>query len=133
MAAAVNAGVMMTRQWSVFAVVILSGVGLLGPSSARAHAFLDHAEPRVGSTVNTAPAVMSLTFTEPVESGFCRVEVRDAHGQKVSAGALEHPQPETLRLPLPPLPRGDYTVQWAVTSVDTHQTKGSFDFTVSAP
>jgi len=113
--------------------LILLGVGLFGPPRAYAHAFLDHAEPRVGSTVKAAPAAVSLTFTEPVEATFCRVDVQDAHSQRISAGALEHPQPEELRLPLPSLTPGDYTVHWVVISVDTHRTEGRFEFTVSAP
>ncbi len=117
----------------VFALLSLTGVGLLGPSRASAHAFLDAAEPRVGSTVKAAPAAVSLRFTEPVEANFCRVELRDARDQKVVAGTLEHPKPDELRLPLPALPPGGYTVHWAVTSVDTHQTEGTFQFTVSAP
>jgi methionine-rich copper-binding protein CopC len=59
--------------------------------------------------------------------------VLDAHGQAIATGVLEHPKPDELRLPLPPLSAGDYTVHWAVTSVDTHQTEGRFEFTVSAP
>ena len=110
---------------------ILGGVGLCGPPAARAHALLDHAEPRVGSTVSAAPAAVSLTFTEPVELGFCRVEVRDGRGEKIAATTLEHPRPEQLRLPLPALSAGDYTVHWTVTSIDTHQTEGTYEFVVS--
>jgi len=117
----------------VVVVLIVLGVGLLGPPPAHAHTFLDHAEPRVGSTVTTAPAAVSLTFTEPVEPSFCRVDVQDAHGQRITAGALENPKSDELRLPLPSLAPGDYTVHWVVISVDTHRTEGRFEFTVSAP
>ena len=120
-----------SRQRTVVALLFLGGVGLFGPPTVRAHAFLDHAEPRVGSTVSAAPVAVSLTFTEPVEPGFCRVEVRDVRGEKIAATALEHPKPEQLRLPLPSLPPGTYAVHWTVTSVDTHQTAGSYEFTVS--
>ncbi len=34
---------------------------------ARAHAFLDHATPLVGSTVPTAPHEVTLTFTQNLE------------------------------------------------------------------
>jgi methionine-rich copper-binding protein CopC len=36
----------------------------LGAGAARAHAFLDHASPLVGSTVATAPHEVALTFTQ---------------------------------------------------------------------
>jgi hypothetical protein len=35
-----------------------------------------------------------------------------------------------LRLALPPLAPGEYTVRWAVVSVDTHPTEGTFTFSV---
>ena len=76
---------------------------------------------------------MTLTFTEPLEPEFCKVEVHDAGGHALDVGALEHPKPQQLRVTLPPLSAGDYTVHWAGTSIDTHQTEGSFDFTVEAP
>ncbi len=123
----------MQKHAAVIILLIALGVGLLAPPAARAHAFLDHADPRGGSTVRAAPGAVSLTFTEPVEASFCRIDVHDAHGQAFSAGVLEHPKPEELRLPLPVLSAGRYTVHWTVTSVDTHQTEGRFEFTVSAP
>jgi methionine-rich copper-binding protein CopC len=100
-------------------------------ATAYAHAFLDHADPRVGATVERSPVAVTLTFSEPVEPEFCRVEVFDAQGRAVSSGPLDHPQPGVLRLSITPLPPGEYTVRWAVTSVDTHQTEGRFDFTVA--
>jgi len=109
------------------------GAGLFGPPPVHAHAFLDHAEPRVGATIAAPPAAVILTFTEPVEANFCRVDLHDEHGQPVAAAGLEHPQPTELRLPLPTLSPGTYAVHWAVLSVDTHQTEGRFEFTVSAP
>jgi methionine-rich copper-binding protein CopC len=117
----------------VWGVAALLAVGLLQAEPASAHAFLDHAEPRVGSTVTASPAAVQLTFTEPVEAAFSRIEVRNAQEQRIDAGAVERPTPTELRLALPPLPAGMYTVHWSVTSVDTHQTEGSFQFTVAHP
>jgi methionine-rich copper-binding protein CopC len=112
---------------------LLVAVVVLGARAAWAHAFLAHAEPRVGSTVHGAPAAVTATFTEPIEASFSRLEVFDANGQRIDSAAVEHPKPQELRVALPPVPPGDYTVHWAVTSVDTHQTEGRFDFTVVAP
>src|SRR5258706_1077558 len=95
---------------------------LVNARPAWAHAFLAHAEPRVGSTVHGAPASLTVTFTEPIEASFSRLEVFDAKGRRIDSGPLEHPQPDQLRVSLPAVPPGDYTVHWAVTSVDTHQT-----------
>jgi methionine-rich copper-binding protein CopC len=101
------------------------------PHPAHAHAFLDHAEPRVGSTTHGSPPALTLTFTEPVEAKFCRITLTGAGNHAIDAGALSSPAPQVLRLVVPPLAPGDYTVRWAVTSVDTHQTEGKYEFTVA--
>ena len=67
-----------------FAISALLGV-MLG-TGAQAHAFLDHAEPRVGSTVPTAPRELSLSFTQKLEPAFSSVEVSDANGARVDLG-----------------------------------------------
>jgi copper resistance protein C len=60
-------------------------VVMLG-TAAEAHAFLDHAEPRVGSTVPTAPRELSLSFTQKLEPAFSSVEVSEANGARVDLG-----------------------------------------------
>lgn len=100
---------------------------------ADAHAFLDHAEPRVGSTVRSPPAAVTLTFTEGVEPAFSKIEVADGQGKMLAVGATEHPEAPTLRVSLPPLANGTYQVRWKVVSEDTHETQGTFEFWVEAP
>jgi len=102
---------------------------LLLPPPAHAHALLDHADPRVGSTVASPPA-LTLQFTEPVEPAFCRVEVVGPAGNPIEIGPVQHPAALVLRVALPSLAPGDYTVRWAVVSVDTHPTEGRFTFSV---
>ena len=123
----------MQRRHVVCAAVALFAAAALDPPRSWAHAFLDHAAPRVGSTVHESPDAVTLTFTEAIEADFSRIEVFDARDHRVDSGAIEHPNAEQLRVPLPPLPPGEYTVHWAVTSVDTHQTEGRFGFTLAAP
>ncbi len=113
-------------------VALLAGLTVLRPPPAVAHAFLDHAEPRVGATVE-APSAVTLFFTEPIEPAFSRVEVEDGGGKKLETGPPRHPAPDRLELPLPPLAAGEYTVRWAVVSVDTHPTEGHFMFSVKVP
>jgi len=117
----------------ICAAIMLLTAMVLGPPRVWAHAFLDHAEPRVGSTVRAAPSAVRLTFTEPIEADFSRIEVLDARERRVDTEPVAHPNPAELQVPLPPLSPGEYTVHWAVTSVDTHQTEGRFSFTVAEP
>ena len=98
-------------------------------TAAQAHAFLDHASPAVGSTVQAAPHEVALTFTQNLEASFSTVTVTDAGGASVVAGK---PQVggNTMRVGLKALSAGTYKVHWHALSVDTHSTEGTFSFTV---
>jgi methionine-rich copper-binding protein CopC len=109
-------------------VVALLTVGL-GAPAARAHAFLDHASPLVGSTVSAAPQEVSLTFTQKLEPAFSSVTVTDASGAQVSQGKAQI-SGNTMRVGLKALGPGSYRVRWRALSVDTHTTEGSFTFHV---
>ena len=98
-------------------------------SAANAHAFLDHAEPRVGSTTATAPREVVLFYTQNLEPAFSSVEVSDANGARVDQGKPRI-SASTMRVGVKPLPPGTYRVRWQVLSVDTHTTEGNFTFRV---
>jgi methionine-rich copper-binding protein CopC len=104
----------------------------LGTTGARAHAFLDHASPLVGSTVPTAPHELTLWFTQNLEAAFSTVEVFDANGGRVDQGKPSV-SGNTMHAALKPLAAGTYRVRWHVLSVDTHTTQGSFTFHVGSP
>jgi methionine-rich copper-binding protein CopC len=101
-------------------------------SLAHAHAILDHADPRVGSVVASAPAKLSLWFTQEVEPAFSHVEVRDVNGARVDEDSVQGDSADAtlLRIALKPLPPGSYEVRWHVLSADTHTTEGHFRFDV---
>ena len=97
-------------------------------SLAQAHAFLDHASPRVGST-GPAPSQLELWMTEELEPAFTKVQVFDAQGHEIDnkdariSGA-------TMIVSLPKLGPGTYLVKWKAVATDTHKTTGTFKFTV---
>ena len=64
-------------------ILLLAGL-LVVPAVVRAHAFLDHANPRVGSAVRTAPREVTLWFTQDLEPAFSTVEVTNASGAVVA-------------------------------------------------
>lgn len=105
---------------------------LAGTSVAFAHAFLAHANPLVGSTVPTAPPMLTLDYTEGVETAFSTVVVKSADGQRVDKNDLHNAPGNEKRIvtSLQPLKAGTYTVEWHITSVDTHKTEGTFTFSV---
>jgi hypothetical protein len=113
-------------------VVLVAGALVIGSSPARAHAFLDHASPAVGSSVPAPPPVVTLWFTQDLEPAFSGVTVTNEAGQRVDLGNAQIPQgsPAELQIGLKPLPPGTYLVSWHVVSVDTHPTEGTFTFEV---
>ncbi|HUB13577.1 MAG TPA: copper resistance protein CopC [Acetobacteraceae bacterium] len=106
---------------------------LCAASPAFAHAFLKNASPPVGSDVPVSPPTVTIIFTEGVEPAFSVIEVQNAQGQRVDKADphLVNGEQTKLAVDLPKLPQGTYKVSWHVTSVDTHKTEGSFQFTVS--
>ena len=102
-------------------------------TGASAHAFLDRAEPRVGATVHTPPAQVTLWFTERLEPAYSRVKVVDGSGRQVdnADGAVDATDRRVLRASLTTLAPGTYRVIWRVLSVDTHVTEGDFTFSVA--
>jgi copper resistance protein C len=104
----------------------------LGGSPAAAHAFLDRADPGVGSTLAAAPAQVQIWFTEALEPSFSTITVTDAHGSDVGQGkaTVDAANAKLLELGLKSLTPGTYRVKWRVISVDTHPTEGDFTFAV---
>lgn len=111
--------------------VIALGLAFAG-TPALAHAFLDHSSPAVGSSVPTAPAAVTIWYTQDLEPAFSGVTVTDASGQRVDLGNVQivPGHPDEMQVGLKPLRPGTYTVMWHVVSVDTHPTQGKFEFTV---
>jgi methionine-rich copper-binding protein CopC len=103
----------------------------LGASVARAHAFLDHASPPVGSTVGAAPREVSLTFTQNLEGAFSTIQVTGPNGARVDQSKPQV-SGNTMRVGIRAAGAGTYRVHWRALSVDTHTTQGSFAFHVGA-
>jgi methionine-rich copper-binding protein CopC len=102
------------------------------PAAVRGHAFLDHSDPAVGSTVPASPAVIHLWFTQQVEPAFSSVTITDQSGASMNDGpaAIDPSNQSELDVKLNHLTAGTYTVKWHVLSVDTHTTEGDFSFHV---
>lgn len=103
-----------------------------GSMPAFAHAQLRSATPAAGGSVAKAPAEVVVNFSEPVESAFSSIVVRDAVGKRVDKADahLDKGDRTTMRVSLPPLGQGIYIVQWRALTADTHRTDGAFIFRV---
>ena len=112
--------------------IILLLIFVAGSARLEAHAFLQRAEPAVGSTVQTSPSEVRIRFTENIEPTFSSIQVFDPSGKEVDKHdvGLDRSDHALLHVSLPRLGAGIYKVVWRVVSVDTHVTSGSFTFQV---
>ena len=119
------------KHWITLSAAVL--VMFVFQQVAQAHAFLDHAEPRVGSTVSDSPTEVKIWFTEEVEPAFSVIQVKDDKGSEVDSSDT-HVDPSNQKLlivSVPKLSPGKYSVTWKVVASDTHHTQGTFSFTVA--
>jgi methionine-rich copper-binding protein CopC len=116
----------------IVAAAFLLAEIIIAPAAVRAHAFLDHTDPAVGSTVPTAPPEMHLWFTQELEPAFTWVTVSDKSGASMNDGpaTVDSSNKQEMDVKLKPLQAGTYTVKWHALSVDTHTTEGDFTFQV---
>jgi methionine-rich copper-binding protein CopC len=122
----------MVNQRMIVAAAVLAVAVTREAATVHAHAFLDHASPAVGSSLPSAPAAVTMWFTQQLEPAFTTATVTDQAGNPVDTGPaqVDAKDPTELRVPLKKLPPGTYTVAWHALSVDTHTTTGHFVFTV---
>jgi copper transport protein len=113
----------------IAAVVALGAVSAMA-APVRAHAALVSSDPAAGAELDSPPAAIALSFTEPPDPELSVIEVLDATGTAIETGATTRGAGNLLRTALPPaLPDGVYTVSWRVVSeADGHLTAGAFAF-----
>jgi methionine-rich copper-binding protein CopC len=122
----------MNKMRNLYKIILILGALSAFSATSSAHAFLDHADPKVGATVATPPAQIKAWFTQHLEPAFSTMQVLDGDGKQVDKNDahVDSNDASLLVVSLPPLAAGTYTVKWRVVSVDTHRTHGTFQFTV---
>ena len=105
---------------------------LCGAVSALAHAHLVRATPAEGGTVKSAPNEVTLKFNERLEPAFSSAVIRDSAGKQVDKADahVDKADRTVVRVSLPPLDPGVYTVEWRAMSSDTHKINANFTFRV---
>ncbi|WP_019122050.1 copper resistance protein CopC [Brevibacillus massiliensis] len=107
----------------------------LGYTPASAHAYLISSTPANGEVMENSPALLALSFSEPLEQGLYEVQLYDWNARLVelpSVGLTPGNASKVTAL-LPDLPQGTYTVRWNVLSADGHPVHGVFSFFVGQP
>ncbi len=103
------------------------------PQPAAAHDSLVDSDPAAGSTVDTLPSELTLTFSAALigGEGATEVVVLDAEGNNVAEGEPELDGAMVIQPLASEAAAGQYHVIWKVVSSDGHPTSDEFGFTVS--
>lgn len=112
--------------------LLLGTALLLAPGPAWSHAFPDHADPRVGATLDASPATVRVWFDGEIEPVFSTIRVENGDRQRVDKGdgRVDPKDNRLLQVSLSPLAPGKYRVFWSVIARDGHRTEGDFPFRV---
>ena len=90
--------------------------------------------PGNGAIVAEAPGVITAVFNEEIQTATSTFAVFDGQGQQVDSGDggvdLNDPEHASMRVSVPPLANGAYTVRWHAMLLDGDATAGSFNFFV---
>ena len=98
------------------------------PGAARAHAAVVVSQPEPGQELATAPGVVVLAFSEPLNVSLSRATVIDPNDRRFEG---EPTGEREIRIPLSTNAPGVYEVEWvSVSALDGHTLRGSFRFGV---
>ena len=121
----------MQRQVATLAIVAL--LACFCSEHLSAHAGPRLTDPLEGATLGDTPTIVRLSFSEKPEASLSLIRVLDVGGTAYQAGS---PQPVpgdplALSVPVKPLGRGVYIVNWRIISaIDGHVTTGAYAFGV---
>jgi len=96
------------------------------------HAELVSSTPDAGSTLDTPPETITLTFSEGLDASKSSFKVLGPDGE---AGVGKAPEDGSTVMAATGLALGPgtYTVEWTAVAEDGHVERGTFEFTVSQP
>ncbi|MEY4493415.1 MAG: hypothetical protein RL355_764 [Actinomycetota bacterium] len=113
----------------ILAVVLALFSSFFVTPSASAHTELVNTSPIDGAEIDVAPAVISLTFSDPVLEVGTAIVLNQADGTEVELGELTF-EGATVSASAPAdLTPGEYTVTWRAAADDGHVQTGEFAFT----
>lgn len=112
--------------WPLAVILILA----TSPQLAHAHGAIVAADPAPGTQLGTAPGIVRLRFTEPLNRSLSRALLRDPSG-RMHSSVVTGDQEMQIRLSTDA--PGVYEVAWTtVSTLDGHTLRGSFRFGVRA-
>jgi copper resistance protein C len=115
------------------AALVAAIIAVLVSGPAWAHNSLTKAVPDKNSTVTQRPEQVELTFLQKVDPKALTIGVTDARKQPVPLAAPKAKGKVGTVAFSEPLLNGVYTVTYQVVSLDGHEVKGSYKFTLDDP
>lgn len=118
--------------------ILLGAASLIAcaiPLCASAHAILVKSLPEQEDSVAEPPAQIEVWFNEAVGDEYKALAVIDSQGRRVDGqdARLGFFDKSYLRVSVPPLGPGIYTVRYRVQSADGHIVSGKYEFSVAGP
>ena len=104
---------------------------LLGAAPAFAHTRLESSDPGDRSSVDAAPASVSLTFNEAISAEFATLSVVGPDGTNYQSGPVSAANGQVSTAVSPLGPAGVYEIGYRVVSDDGHPVSGKVSFTLT--
>lgn len=104
---------------------------LLGAAPAFAHTRLESSDPGDKSSVDAAPASVSLTFNEAISAEFATLSVVGPDGTNYQSGPVSAANGQVSTAVSPLGPAGVYEIGYRVVSDDGHPVSGKVSFTLT--
>lgn len=114
----------------VFIVTSVS-VFLFSHSSVFAHTSVVGTSPKEGEVLTVQPEQIILEFSELVTGKVVNIELLDPSAKRVQVSKVEMlDDPTKIKVKIPNLNNGTYTVRWSMISADGHPSEGSYTFSI---
>ncbi|WEK55194.1 MAG: copper resistance protein CopC [Candidatus Cohnella colombiensis] len=106
----------------------------LFPSGAEAHAELVSVTPAMDAQLDQSPPSVEVIFNERLDRGNAELKVLNEASREVAGGKPEFiEEGKGLRISLPKLSEGHYTISFSVISADGHPISGAYVITIGNP
>ncbi len=117
----------------VLVIIFLAAQWSLFSPAASAHAFLESSDPPANAVLATAPATVTLRFTEPLETSYSRADLYNQSGAQVpGTNSAIGADGQSMSVTLPSgLSNGTYSLLWrTLSAADGHTAQGYLPFTI---
>ncbi|NKW82877.1 copper resistance CopC/CopD family protein [Bacillus cereus] len=114
-------------------VLIVTSVSifLFSHSSVFAHTSVVGTTPKEGEVLTVQPEQIILEFSEPVTGNVVNIELLDQSAKRVQVSKVEMlDEPTKIKVKIPNLNNGTYTVRWSMISADGHPSEGGYTFSI---